>query len=519
MMRKAPVKLDFEKLARYRPPGLVTLYIALLKGGQMTCLFATFILTLRYFKLTGYMDVTWLILVTFLTFLASFYRHLWLEEHYVADSLFAKLGEFIIMVIAIRLVLIAFGQITPLINLDFIYYVGFMTAAWYSGLTFLHQFYNLYLQPYEVSEEEGGVPALGDQYHLSYDHTQAYRELKTNFRWLGGVEVVAVLGGVGLINQFGEDANKSGSSQTLVLLGGIYLMLGLPLLAWARMRYLRTIWQLDKLKEPSHLVDRWAYYVGGLILLVVIVTFAISSLGGVYSIPLPAPGSQEALPSVFYPPTAAPMPTPPPLVPPKNVEPPFRLDLAWLGVLIQVLGVLAAAVFLVVILWYAFSRLVQSGWVGPQWKKIAGFSLFKNLRDLFRNLFGSKRQKDPFEKEAEEGGSRFDPFGWFRRENLPDDPRGRVRFYYRQVAQRAGRAGLPRRVGQTPAEYAGYLAPNLEEPQDQANLTSLTGLYEEARFSPHPVDTAQVETARESSQGLVAFFRQHSRRARIKPRE
>jgi hypothetical protein len=87
------------------------------------------------------------------------------------------------------------------------------------------------------------------------------------------------------------------------------------------------------------------------------------------------------------------------------------------------------------------------------------------------------------------------------------------------MAQRAQKAGLPRRTGQTPKEYAGYLAPNLEAEQDQASLDNLTGLYQEARFSPHPVDESHVEAAKESSQGLVAFFRQRSRKARIKPRE
>lgn len=519
MMRKSAVKIDFEKLAPFRPPALVTLYIAALRAAQTTCLLTSFILILHYFKLTGTVEIGWLILVTFLTQLASFYRHLWLEEHFVPDSIFAKGGEFVVLIIGLRLILLALGQGSPFITLDFVYYGVFMTLAWYAGLSFLHQFYNLYLQPYEVSEEEGGVPALGDSYHLSYDHTQAYKELKTNFRYMFLFQVVIVLGGVSFINEFGTNPDKSGVSQTLVLLGGIYLLLGLPLLAWARMRYLRTLWQLDKLKEPGRLMDRWVYYVGGLVLLVLVVTFGISSLGGVFALPMPTPGNQQILPYIFNQPTPIPIPTPPPLTPPKRSEPPFKLDLAWLGLVIQVLGVLAATAFVLLIFWYALSQLVRSGWVGPQWRKFTPGALWSGFLNFWRGIFGGNRVKDPFEKAEGEGNGRFDPFGWLRRENLPDDPRGRVRFYYRQVAHRAGRAGLPRRTGQTPAEYANYLAPNLEEDQDQANLENLTGLYQEARFSPHPVDQTQVETARESSAGLVAFFRHRARRARIKPRE
>ncbi len=519
MLRKAPVKLDFEKLARFRPPAPVTLYIGLLKAAQITGLLTSVLLIMEYFKLTAGLNIGWLALTIFLTHLASFYRHLWLEEHFVIDSFFAKLGEFIVLLIGLRVVLLAFGEFSPLINLDYIYFGTSMVIAWYSGLSFLHQFYNLYLQPYEVSEEEGGVPALGDSYHLSYDHSQAYRELKTNFQYLAGVQVFVVLAGGAFIQQMNNNPAEAGVVPQMILLGGTYLLLGIPLLAWARMRYIRTLWQLDKLKEPGRLVDRWVYYLGGLILLVIFVTLGISTLGGVFSLPLPKGGQEQPAFSIFYPPTPLPRPTTPPPFPikPGNNDP--GLDLAWLGIIFQAIAVIAAIAFVLVILWFAFNRLVQAGWVGPQWRKLKTSHLWKNLRLFFSNLFGPERPKDPFEKEAGEKQSRFDPFGWFQRDRLPNDGRGRVRFYYRQVAQRAGKAGLPRRTGQTPQEYAGYLAPNLEAEQDQANLDNLTGLYQEARFSPHPVDPAQVETARESSQGLVAFFRQHSRRARIKPRE
>lgn len=519
MLRKAPLKLDFEKLDRFRPPALVTLYIGVLKAIQITCLLTSILLIMRYFKLTGNLNLGWLALTIFLIHLASFYRHLWLEEHFVIDTFFAKLGEFIVLLVGLRLVLLAFGEFSPLINLDYIYFGISIATAWYSGMTFLHQFYNLYLQPYEVEEEEGGVPALGDSYHLSYDHSQAYRELKTNFQYLAGVQIFVVLAGGSFIFQMNNNRAEAGIVPLMILLGGIFLLLGIPLLAWARMRYIRTLWQLDKLKEPGRLVDRWVYYLGGLIFLVILVTLGITTLGGVFTLPLPTGGREQPVFSIFYPPTPLPRPTPPPLLPVKPGKSDPGLNLAWLGVIFQALAVIAAFVFLLVVLWYAFNRLFQAGWVGPQWRKFKASQLWKNFRLFFRNLFGGKRPKDPFEKEEGERRSRFDPFGWLQRDRLPDDARGQVRFYYRQVAQRAGRAGLPRRTGQTPQEYAGYLAPNLEAEQDQSNLDNLTGIYQEARFSPHPVDPAQVETARESSQGLVAFFRQRSRRARIKPRE
>lgn len=519
MLRKAPVKLDFEKLAVFRPPALVSLYIALLKAVQITCLLTSVLLVMRYFRLTGNLNIGVLALVVFLTHLGSFYRHLFLEEHYIPDSFFAKLGELIFLILGLRLVLLFFGEVSPLINLDFIYFGICVAIAWYSGLTFLHQFYNLYLQPYEVAEEDGGVPGLGDNYHVSYDHSQAYRELKGNFQYLAGVQIVVVLAGVSAIQQIHNNPAEAGVVPQIILLGGIYLLLGLPLLAWARMRYIRTLWQLDKLAEPSRLVDRWVYYLGGLVLLVVVVTLGVTALGGVFTLPLPSGGKDQPVFSIFYPPTPVPRPTTPPPTPGRPGRSGPGLDLSWLGVVFQIFTLLVAIGFVIMVLWYAFTRLFQAGWVGPQWGKLSPGKLWEYLRLFIRNIFGEKREKDPFERTESEKRSGFNPFGWLQRDRLPDDARGQVRYYYRQVAQRAGRAGLPRRTGQTPQEYAGYLAPNLEAGQDQASLDNLTGLYEEARFSPHPVDPAQAEVARASSQGLVAFFRQRSRQARQKPRE
>ncbi len=517
-MRKAAVEVDLEKLAPFRPPALVTLYIALLKAGQMTCLLGSVALTLHYFKLTGNLETGWLLLVIFLTHLASFYRRLWTEEHFIPDSFFAKLGEFILMIAGLRLVLLAFGQASPLITLDFMLYALFMTAAWYAGLTFLHQYYNLYLQPYEVSEEEGGVPALGDAYHLSYDHTMAYRELKSHFMYMGLAQVVVTVGGVSMANQFDAHPGKADLIQTLVILGGLYLLSGIPFLVWARMRYLRTLWQLAKLAEPARLAGRWVYYLGGLLVLALVVSLAIYSLGGVAVLPLPTGGNnQDVLPPFFNPPTPAPRPTPPPLVPPRPGQTTPPPDLAWLGVLFQTLVLVGAAALALAVLLYALGKLIQAGWVGPQWRKMLPGELWRSLLGLWRGLFLTKRPKDPFEKASGQDKGRFDPFGWLQRDRLPDDRRGQVRFYYRQVARRAGRAGLPRRASQTPAEYARYLAPNLEEAPYQAHLDDLTGLYQEARFSPHPLEQPQVETARDASQSLVAYFRQRSRRARIKP--
>jgi hypothetical protein len=65
------------------------------------------------------------------------------------------------------------------------------------------------------------------------------------------------------------------------------------------------------------------------------------------------------------------------------------------------------------------------------------------------------------------------------------DPRQKIIFYYLALVRRANEAGLPRKDGQTPYEYAHTLTSSLEEGKD--GVEALTESFVEARYSRHDI--------------------------------
>lgn len=86
----------------------------------------------------------------------------------------------------------------------------------------------------------------------------------------------------------------------------------------------------------------------------------------------------------------------------------------------------------------------------------------------------------------------------------PGDPRRRVRELYRSFMQEARDAGMARRPSQTPAAYRRAIA--ALEPDTGDGLTELTGAYEWARFSPHPVTAEHVGQASRGWERVAGFI-------------
>ncbi len=141
--------------------------------------------------------------------------------------------------------------------------------------------------------------------------------------------------------------------------------------------------------------------------------------------------------------------------------------------------------------------------------------MLRGLLAWLKSLFGPRRQRE--KSKAEPGkGFNFNPFRSFRRDRLPSDPPGRIRFQYRRLLQRAGKAGFPRQASQTPGEFAGYLSPKIEDPELSPSLETLTTLYEEARFSRHVLEEDAANQAQEAAAKLSAYLRNKARPARNK---
>lgn len=515
MQNRRPViqtkKIDPEILARFWPPPLETFFVAVLRSLQILCLLGSGVAALAYFTQPPLVDSVWLPFAIFGAHLLSFYRGLWLEENFRPNHILVVLSELLAIFLVMWVLFILFVFSGTLFSFNFLTDFCFIAFAWQMGRSWLRHYFYIFVQPYEVSTEEGGVSTLEERRFLNFDHREAYDGLKSGWYWMAAVQILLAAISVSLANELTKDRpNREEFNNSIVIFGAIHLLLGLPLLAWLRLRYLRTNWRLSNLTMPPRLSTRWSFYLVALALVALLPVLLLSRLdfsdlihfnSATPSQVSSALATVDANRGRFIPLT----PTPPPEPPPTSE--PFELP-SWVGIVMLSLIVST-------ILFLAFLMLEKAGWVGPQWRKIYLAGAWRNFWNWLKSLFRWGRPREGFDRET--GENRFDPFRRFRRERLPDDPRGRVRFHYRQMSERARKAGLPRRIGQTPDEYAEYLAPNLEEengPELKPPLNDLTGLYDEARFSAHPIDEAQASAARQQSEALIAHLRLKARRQR-----
>lgn len=85
-------------------------------------------------------------------------------------------------------------------------------------------------------------------------------------------------------------------------------------------------------------------------------------------------------------------------------------------------------------------------------------------------------------------------------------PRERARFYYLATLRRAERVGLGRPPHLTPDEYQHLLTQSLPEASGEAE--GLTGIFDEARYSAHPIGNDTASRARLLRRRLVRWLQQ-----------
>ncbi len=94
----------------------------------------------------------------------------------------------------------------------------------------------------------------------------------------------------------------------------------------------------------------------------------------------------------------------------------------------------------------------------------------------------------------------------------PGDPRRRVRELYRQFMQEAKNAGVGREPFQTPRTFRDVL--ERTEPAMAEGLSDLTGAYEWARFSQHPVTPDHITSASSGWERVAGFLKRIGERYR-----
>ncbi len=502
------LKLSDEVLSRFRPPLLETLFVASLRGLQMLCLLGTGVAFLAYFSqdvVAGWSDYSWLPFAIFAAFMLSFYRGLWLEENFRSSNILLVMAEIVAISVVIRVVGFAVGVSGPVISLGYVLTCGFIGAGWYFGRSWLQLFFYQYLQPWELTEEEGGAPGVQENNRIPHDHSPIYEEIKSSWYWMAGIQVAVVVVGVSTVSQYGYSATKESFSQSLIIFGVVHLLLGLPLLIWARLRYLRTIWKLNRLSEPVRISQRWTLYLMVLMLVAVLPAVILSNLS--VTVSLPFGGSNNPNPPPFVQPTPNGTPGPDLFPRPPIAPPPYREPLV-IPVWIQGIFVGLVAVLLIYLILLA---LYKAGFPLPNWRKLNVIGGLRGFWNWFKGIFQRGPRAGIMEEATQPNRAGFNLFRRFQRDRLPQDARGQVRFHYRHMGERAAKVELARRMSQTPQEYANFINPRLDEPELKPEVDGITNLYEEARFSSHPIDPAQAAQAKEHSDRLIGYFKRKKR--------
>jgi hypothetical protein len=164
-----------------------------------------------------------------------------------------------------------------------------------------------------------------------------------------------------------------------------------------------------------------------------------------------------------------------------------------------------------ILLFALLTYLRQHQEILDELKKARGLGWLAKLWAWLANLFGkvSNGIGQVFEAGRERlRGRRADNADWFRAGflNLRRlDPRQRVYFFYLAFLRRSDESGLPRRLSQTPSEFAASLESAL--PAAEPDIDALTAAFIEARYTPKPVEPEKANVVKEYWERLKKALR------------
>ena len=207
------------------------------------------------------------------------------------------------------------------------------------------------------------------------------------------------------------------------------------------------------------------------------------------------PPTAQTPPPVPPPPRAASLPDRPPSPVQVHPQPP------WLPAVEHLIPLVAALLLLAVVV----------RWIHRLWRALGWRGLVARLREflwVIMRLFarplawGGRFRGDLAPRRAPTESERAGRFG---RGHAATDPRGRVRRAYRHLLVEAWQRGHLRAPGQSPRRFGDTLQPQVGEAA--SHLRALTGLYEEARYSGHPVAGTDADRATLHARAAVRALR------------
>jgi hypothetical protein len=114
--------------------------------------------------------------------------------------------------------------------------------------------------------------------------------------------------------------------------------------------------------------------------------------------------------------------------------------------------------------------------------------LFRKAQKGMVEAFEAGRERLRLLRRMSTGPSK----GWISIRAL--DSRQRIIFFYLSLIRRGGERGLPRKLSQTPYEYAATLEKTL--PESNADIDSLTDEFIKARYSRQPIQDEEATFVR-----------------------
>jgi hypothetical protein len=381
----------------------------------------------------------------------------------------------------------------------------------------------------DLVDQEGDELALdaANLEGLVSDRAAAQRRLTGRVFAVGGVLVfINGLLRQEIIHIFGESAAPKQDAWHVVA----YFVAGLILLSLSQLANRRLAWAWEQIPVKEDIASRWILTSVIFLMVVVLVAFALPTgytigflptlsyiLGVIlyllYGLVL------LILAPIFYifgwlmslfriqisNPTSE-MIQPPELIAPESLTPTSAPD--WLELLksilfwVVLLGVVGYSVYIYFnqnkALVTKLRQVRGFRWLSKAWEWLVSRFRVGVVHGHGMVLDGLRRWRDSLRHRpmAEPGG-----YLSLRRLN----PRQKVVFYYLALLRRMDEVKLPRAGWQTPGEYENYLRRQLPEVEEE--LSDITEIFCEARYSQHSVAEGQIKVVRAAWEQVRKFLR------------
>ena len=497
-----------------------------------------------------------LAVLAFFATLEGVYSSRWLNslEQMMVGHLPYRLAELTVIALVVRLYTwLALGNRLPSLSaieqylrhpLDFFGDPFFLISlllvalAWQQGIAFGNLFQELAIS----HAEEAYVRGKQDRWHNDAPIHTERSTLVANFFWQwawGGIIFIICVGLSTLALDEATGLNllaltRRSLQPHLLLALLFYLLIGLWLLAQARLAWLNGRWLFENVVPTPGLVRHWSR--SSLWTLFLIALFAAfipigSTLPAAQLLTALISGILYLINFLFYlitflflalaslllpnlaPPSTAETPPPPP--PPLQTLPPpaassggellamIASSVLWTAVLVGTV----AAIFFVINdrgkqlnrqlgrrLWLLLTIWLREWW-GEFWRQMS------NIQLRWPTAWNDEgKQGDEGEKNG-----RFSRF--LRLNTLP--PRDQIRYFYLATLKRAGQRGVVRSSHQTPNEYAAYLKDHW--PDAEADIDHLTTAFLHAQYNPAPIEPERLPLHKAAWQRLKRLLRRQTR--------